>query len=717
MMRARPSATVTGIPGVLTGWVSVFVLRAIVESLGLSRASTLMIGDALTYLLPIALGALGALYVVVRVARSGGGRRFWSFMAAGSAVLLAAETYWTWYAATVDPAGPPYGGWLTQLHVVSAVSLIAAMAQFTLAGWGPWWARWRYYVDLFAGVLVAWLCVYLYWTLPLFGQAREGVFGVATVAALYPVLGLLLAGTVATVIVHWSAYRWREWERLTAVGIAIFASGLIASPLWTIDKLAGQSQGATWYTGVLACGYVAFFGAAVSRVASGPSGAVDHAWPPLIDVAPPLRRAYPLLLALATPLLAWPALSDGDSWSRQAVLNTAMALSVLLVFRSWLLAVERSAADRRMRTDPVTGAYSSRMFRTRLSRQVQAVRDGGESFALALLDVGEGWRVRGALDRASRDDLLMLAADAVRAVLPASGELFRLGDDQFAVVLPEYDRTEALRFADRLAAGAERVTSPDGFPLSVAVGVAVCPDNGTSTEEVLTASEAALSVARAKESRPIAAFDGALDAAAHDTQTIGARTRAMRATLQALAKAVDARSPHMKDHSANVSELATGLAQVLGLSDDHVQTIGLAALLHDVGKIGFSDEILSKTTPLDASERTSIEEHSDLGVKILTAARLSSVLPAVRHHHERWDGGGYPSGLSEHDIPLEARILAVCDAFETMTAGRPYRPARSVTDALAEVEACSGSQFDPVVASAFIRMVEGLGPHIRAQHL
>jgi HD-GYP domain-containing protein (c-di-GMP phosphodiesterase class II) len=190
-----------------------------------------------------------------------------------------------------------------------------------------------------------------------------------------------------------------------------------------------------------------------------------------------------------------------------------------------------------------------------------------------------------------------------------------------------------------------------------------------------------------------------------------ARRRSHRATVRALAAVVDARDPATKHHSENVAELAMSLAQVLGLTESQVRIVELASQMHDVGKIGIRDDVLLKPSALTAEERVHVEEHPTLGERILMPAQLDEILPAVRHHHERWDGTGYPDRLRGIEIPIEARLLSVCDAFEAMTTTRTYRVGLSLEEAVAEIEACAGTQFDPDVAAAFARMVTKLqGP-------
>jgi len=169
-------------------------------------------------------------------------------------------------------------------------------------------------------------------------------------------------------------------------------------------------------------------------------------------------------------------------------------------------------------------------------------------------------------------------------------------------------------------------------------------------------------------------------------------------TIASLANAIDAKSPWTKGHSERVMRVAAGIAAELGLPDDEVERVRLAGLLHDIGKIGIMEALLEKPEELDEEEFPPIRLHPEKGVAILEPiAQLRHVLPAILHHHEFYDGSGYPHGLAGGDIPLEARIIAVADSFDAMVADRPYRKGLSIGEAVEELVRCSGSQFDPEI--------------------
>jgi len=176
-------------------------------------------------------------------------------------------------------------------------------------------------------------------------------------------------------------------------------------------------------------------------------------------------------------------------------------------------------------------------------------------------------------------------------------------------------------------------------------------------------------------------------------------------TASKLTQTLVIRDPDLHGHAVRVTELALRIAAVLGVGERRVEAIRAGGPLHDIGKLEVDRAILDKPGALEPDELEEIRAHPEVGARMLQGIRsMRAALDCVLHHHERWDGTGYPSGLGGHEIPLEARILAVADAYDAMTSDRPYRKARSPEEARAEVERCAGSQFDPQVAGAFLAL-------------
>ncbi len=177
----------------------------------------------------------------------------------------------------------------------------------------------------------------------------------------------------------------------------------------------------------------------------------------------------------------------------------------------------------------------------------------------------------------------------------------------------------------------------------------------------------------------------------------------MGSLLATFSAALEARDPYLRGHSTRVTAFAEALARLLGWRGTRLEALQLGGSLHDVGKITVDPSVLCKPGPLSEDELEQIRRHPVTGARLVESFEdFEPALPYVLHHHERWDGGGYPHGLSGNRIPLEARLLGVADAFDAMTSARAYRAALTVEEALVELERCAGTQFDPELARTFV---------------
>jgi putative nucleotidyltransferase with HDIG domain len=216
-----------------------------------------------------------------------------------------------------------------------------------------------------------------------------------------------------------------------------------------------------------------------------------------------------------------------------------------------------------------------------------------------------------------------------------------------------------------------------------------------------TADELRLAVALAAEA-------GAMVARARMSERL---EDAYFATLGTLAAALEAKDAYTNDHASEIAELASRVCDQLGLDGRTTRVVKLGALLHDIGKIGIPEAILRKPGPLTGEEMLVMQRHPDIGARILEPVPyFAELVPLVRSSHERWDGRGYPDGRAAGDIPLGSRVIAVCDAFHAMTEDRVYRRALPLPSAMAEIERCAGSQFDPVCARALLDVVRAEPP-------
>ncbi len=238
-----------------------------------------------------------------------------------------------------------------------------------------------------------------------------------------------------------------------------------------------------------------------------------------------------------------------------------------------------------------------------------------------------------------------------------------------------------------------------------AVSVGLTESLGTEGRHLLV-HQADVALYEAKRTKLTAvAYHEGLSSLAGEAETATGPSHEQRALAAALARAVDAKDSGTRSHSEVVAQLCVAIGERLGVDPASLERLRMAGLLHDVGKIGVADAILQKPSALDPDETRAMAEHVAIGHAILIAAEMPSEAFWVLHHHERYDGKGYPEGLRAGGIPLESRIIAVADAYEAMIDCRPYRSPMSVGEALAELKEHAGKQFDERCVQALVEVV------------
>jgi len=358
-------------------------------------------------------------------------------------------------------------------------------------------------------------------------------------------------------------------------------------------------------------------------------------------------------------------------------------------------------------TDGLTGLPNHRAFQERIRQEFQLSDRKGSSLSLIMLDIDRFKQVNDSHGHVAGDEVLREVANAL-GHLNTGNDAYRYGGDEFAIVLPDADQGRAMRVAERVRRGFEEWKDMRGGQLTVSLGVASFPGAARTVEELIYGADSAMYWAKSagknkvgrwsKEQRKAAAGFIAWPAA----DIAGGAPDA----VAALASALAAKDPMTSEHTARCSAYAEELARELGLNEGERNVVRTAALLHDIGKLGIPDQILFKADKLTPEEWSEMQRHPSLGSEILSNVRaIADVTPAVLHHHEHFDGSGYPHGLAGDAIPLASRILLVTDAFDAMTTNRPYRKAMPLRTAIDELERYSGTQFDPEIVSAFLRVV------------
>ncbi len=387
-------------------------------------------------------------------------------------------------------------------------------------------------------------------------------------------------------------------------------------------------------------------------------------------------------------------------WQRSPVLSAAL-VGPLIAISLYQRSTHRALRAMRLAlTDPLTGLGNHRHFHERLQRELVAAEEAGMPLSLCLIDVDDFKQINDHRGHPAGDRVL----SQVAARLRQGGEAFRLGGDEFAVLLPDHDEATALETATSIVERLRSMKLEHSEPVTVSAGLATFPVQGVGRDELIRLADSALYWAkehgknRVRIYRPEVVELAELKKLASSGADRAARFRA----AASLARAVDARDVYTGSHSERVSDLAARIAESMGLPQEIVELTRLAASLHDLGKLAIPEEILRKPGPLTDPERLVLERHPQIGYRMLESLGVDPVAEWVLHHHERWDGTGYPDGLHEDDIPLGARIIFVADAFDAMTNDRVYQRKLSVGAALDELERCAGTQFDPYVVASLV---------------
>ena len=349
--------------------------------------------------------------------------------------------------------------------------------------------------------------------------------------------------------------------------------------------------------------------------------------------------------------------------------------------------------------DFVTGVFNHRFMQAYLQRLVTAEAARRRTFAVLLMDVDDFKTFNDTYGHSTGDRVLQVVAGQLKLMTDRVGIVGRFGGDEFIIVLPRHSREEACAFAqafqDWLTNYSFKTPAAETTAIAVSWGLAVFPEDGGKRQELLAAADARLY--QCKRS----GFQGIDRRRKHRGRD---PALGVFGFLDSLVTSVDSKDHYTRAHCESTAEYAVMLAQEMGLSPSAQRIIRLAALLHDVGKICIPDDILRKPGKLTVEEFAVIKHHASIAEDLIVdVPNAGEVRKVARHHHERFDGSGYPDGLQGEEIPYPARILAVADAFSAMTLDRPHRKGLSRDEASAELQRVAGTQLDSHLVKAFGR--------------
>jgi diguanylate cyclase (GGDEF)-like protein len=410
---------------------------------------------------------------------------------------------------------------------------------------------------------------------------------------------------------------------------------------------------------------------------------------------------YPLVANALHPIDEQP----GQRWllTIWTILVVGAFIAILRQRMDGLIARLSDAAS----TDPLTHLLNRRGFGDVFDLELERSRRSGRPCALLMGDLDHFKRVNDLLGHPAGDERLRKFGRLLNAGKRRIDAAARMGGEEFALLLPETDEHGAYVIAERMRHAVRDAFAPEQIALTVSFGVAAYPNHGATGDQLLRAADQALYVAKELGRDRTAIYRPEVTAQVLSTNAqTQMRHEGYLAAMLVLAEAVDQRDAGSAAHSETVGRYAEMIAAELGLDEDRVERVKLAGVLHDIGKVGVPESVLQKAGALDQGEWAEIQKHAELGGRLLSGAGLEDIAGWVLAHHERPDGSGYPAGLTGTEIPPEARILGVADAYEAMVADRTYRMGIGAVEARKELENGAGTQFDPLVVEAFLRFLE-----------
>jgi two-component system, cell cycle response regulator len=683
------------------GWLLAYAVATAVTS-G-NPAGRLFLGDVV-YLVPVALATLLSLLAAGRV--TGRRRWLWGLLLVSNVLWLAGDLVWAGYDYVLHRQAPVPS--VADAFYIGSYLLVPAAV---LVGFGGASGQ-RRARSLLDAVVVALGLGVAGWHLLIAPQLQSDLSLTTLAQIAYPLLGVVIVITLASVALaghrHVAPSVWLLAAAFTVSALTVISYTYLAT---MNDYVDGDWLNLGWQAeAVLLC---------LAAVCALRHQENDGQLTPLgRDLA-----MVPVLVGVFSALLF--AAADGlrHGMSRD-LLTVSAAVVIGLVVRFVLSVADTRRAAERLNaalreqerlavTDGLTGLHNRRFFEEVLRLETERALRGDGRLALLVTDLDHFKHVNDAHGHQSGDAVLVEAGNRLRRALRGSDVLARYGGEEFVTILPDADRETALEIAERcrralsrapiLLPSGRRVTVTGSFGLALLAPDRDAPGPRDAAALLRRADRALYAAKDAGRNRvQLAPPEGEIvDDAGHPA--LEARAAAL-APLELLADVVDGRMGR-SEHSLAMARWAGVLADVLGLEPVRRRLAIQAARLHDIGTIVLGDAVLSTPAPLSASEEQLLRTHAQEGARLVLGVPGHEALAAiVRSHHERWDGRGYPDGVSGPDLPIEARIIGVLDAWAAMRVPRPYRPARSAGEAREELVAGRWTQFDGEVVDAFLRL-------------
>lgn len=395
--------------------------------------------------------------------------------------------------------------------------------------------------------------------------------------------------------------------------------------------------------------------------------------------------------------------------------NTFFQIDLILVgsflIVTWLVGYYRSVEaqysskmSNLANRDDLTGLYSHGYFQSALSNMINQAESNGKPISLLFIDIDYFKYFNDLYGHQIGDEVLKEIGARISSHLKPSHIAARYGGEEFTVIMYDTAEADAVRFAETIRKDIEKAFDKkynEVKKITVSIGIGCYPTKAKNKDELIKCADDALYRAKSFHRNRVETFQSVLEELKSDI--VEEDDMSIINSMKTLIGVINSKDKYTYRHIERVVVYCGIIADALKINDKDKKILKYGAYLHDIGKINIPEEILNKKMPLTKEEWDMLKQHPAYGVDIVSPVKsLVDSIPIILHHHERYDGGGYPTGLAGEQIPYLARVLTVADCFDAMTSNRPYSIARSVEDAIGELIACSSTQFDPEIVEAFV---------------
>ncbi|MBP2023652.1 diguanylate cyclase (GGDEF)-like protein [Clostridium punense] len=358
--------------------------------------------------------------------------------------------------------------------------------------------------------------------------------------------------------------------------------------------------------------------------------------------------------------------------------------------------------------DGLTGLYNHRYFHENLREKMILSEKENQPISMIIMDIDYFKYYNDLYGHQKGDEALKRIGTLLKEIAREKDVVARYGGEEFSIILPNTDEAEVIRIGEHIRKKIETTyfegeeNLPNG-KLTVSVGISVFPDKAKSDVELIKSADDALYRAKFFNKNRVEIYTSILDELKQDIEE---KHIDLVTSIKTLISVINAKDKYTYGHVERVVVYSRLLAEKLNLNEDDKKALIYGAYMHDIGKINISEDILNKKMPLNNEEWNILKQHSSNGVQIIRPVEsLKYLSPLILHHHERYDGKGYPHNLKGEEIPYLARILTVVDSFDAMTSNRPYNKRKTYEEGIEELKKCSGTQFDPVIVQEFSKVI------------